>query len=566
MAEGNRLQQLLRRWQQAQAENTPVTVEELCQDCPELKTELDRCISALQALSPIPQSATGSLQRPSPSPSLTELGSAAGKGQSNLHMLKQGGEPLPGYFLVEFLGRGSYGEVWKATGPGGFPLALKFITLDHPALATEVRALDLMKNLRHANLLSYFGAWQTGGLLIIALELADGTLMDRLVECQGRGLAGIPFPELIDYMRDIAKGIDFLNDYSLDGEKRSGIGIQHRDIKPQNLMLVGGSGRVGDFGLAKLMEHSVTSNTGAMTLAYAAPEFFSGETAKTSDQYSLAVTYCQLRTGQLPFRGQQAEIVSGHISRPPDLSGLPKIERPVVSRALSKMPDSRWPSCREFVEALARQGMSKTPPAPITPQPNNSSPPVMPQTLAQSQIQRTLPENIESSPSENIERPTSQVSWKRDRKGWQGTARKPRQKPIQQVRSVGAVVVAGLAILVTVTLLVILLNTDFGIRPDSASENKGTDSSEIQPNPPNGTGNKGGSEKENQGSGVQKDLDLLMATLLAQAREAQNQKEWDLALECVEYVLEFDEENAEALRLKSEVQKSRLDETQPLRD
>src|SRR5207247_2372063 len=86
--------------------------------------------------------------------------------------------------------------------------------------------------------------------------------------------------------------------------------------------------------------------------AYAAPEFLSGHTSHQSDQYSLAVTYCQLRGGRLPFAGNAAQVMAGHLMNAPDLSMLPPEEQPAVGRAMSKEPSARWPSCLAFVEAL----------------------------------------------------------------------------------------------------------------------------------------------------------------------------------------------------------------------
>src|SRR5262249_3791730 len=151
---------------------------------------------------------------------------------------------------------------------------------------------------------------------------------------------GIPAPQLLKYLRDAARGLDYLNEprHTVDG--KAGVGVQHRDIKPANLLLVGGSVKVGDFGLAKLLEHAATSNTaGAMTVAYAPPEAIQGRISRHSDQYSLGVTYCQLRGGQLPFEGNAAQLMYGHLKKAPNLAMLPRTERPVVARALAKNPD-----------------------------------------------------------------------------------------------------------------------------------------------------------------------------------------------------------------------------------
>jgi WD40 repeat protein/serine/threonine protein kinase len=256
--------------------------------------------------------------------------------------LEEGAAPVEGFTLVTRLGRGGFGEVWQAVGPGGFQVAMKFIRLEESAGTVELRSLELTKQVKHPNLLAQFGAWERDGYLIIAMELGNGTLYEQLKAAVKSGKPGLPREQLLEYMREAAKAIDYLN----------GLNIQHRDIKPQNLLLVGNGVKVADFGLAKVLEHSVGAASGSMTPAYAAPEFFNGQATRWSDQYCLAMTYYQLRCNALPFTGNAAQIVAGHLTRPPDLSLLPPEERPILERALSKQPQSRWPNCLTFVEAL----------------------------------------------------------------------------------------------------------------------------------------------------------------------------------------------------------------------
>jgi serine/threonine protein kinase len=183
-------------------------------------------------------------------------------------------------------------EVWHAHGPGGLDVALKFIRLSGHSLALELRSLEAVKSIRHPNLVSLFGVWQTDNWLILAMELCDCSLQDLLAELLTRGLPGIPPKYLLSYMSDAANGLDALNAKQ----------VQHRDVKPGNLLLLDSGVKVADFGLAKALEHTVASNTGGGTIAYMAPECFRGRLAPQSDQYSLAVTYYHLRTGSFYSR------------------------------------------------------------------------------------------------------------------------------------------------------------------------------------------------------------------------------------------------------------------------
>lgn len=260
-------------------------------------------------------------------------------------------EPIPGYRLIERLGGGGFGEVWKAEAPGGLHKAIKFVYGDLEGAdeegaraGQELKALARVKTVHHPYILSLERFDIIDGQLIIVMELADRTLWDRFRECRGQGLVGIPRQELLSYLAETAEALDLMNNqYQL----------QHLDIKPQNLFLVHNHIKVADFGLVKDLEGSVASVTGGVTPVYAAPETFEGYVSCFSDQYSLAIVYQELLTGQRPFQGTTVrQLVMQHLREHPNLSSLPPSDRPVVARALDKIPERRFPSCSEFIAAL----------------------------------------------------------------------------------------------------------------------------------------------------------------------------------------------------------------------
>jgi serine/threonine protein kinase len=129
--------------------------------------------------------------------------------------------------------------------------------------------------------------------------------------------------------------------------------LQHLDIKPQNLFLVHQHVKVADFGLVKDMEGSQASVTGGITPVYAAPETFDGRVTRFSDQYSLAIVFQELLTGQRPFAGANVrQLILQHLQAQPNLSPLEENDRPIMARALSKTPEQRYPTCNAMVHAL----------------------------------------------------------------------------------------------------------------------------------------------------------------------------------------------------------------------
>ncbi|MCI0377342.1 MAG: protein kinase [Gemmataceae bacterium] len=271
-------------------------------------------------------------------------------------------EIIPGYKLLERLGHGGFGEVWKAEAPGGFYKAIKIVygNLESESLEDEggrarqeLKSLERVKAVRHPFLLSLERFDIVKGKLLIVMELADKNLMDRFLECRAQELPGIPRDELLRYMEEASEALDLMN---IEHQ------LQHLDIKPQNLFLVYNHVKVADFGLVKGLEGLRTQVTGGVTAVYAPPETFDGVISRYCDQYALAIVYQEMLTGKLPYSGKNPrQLMLQHMTSKPNLEPLPPCDRAAVKRALAKKPEERYPTCREFVFAL-RHG-SVTPPA-----------------------------------------------------------------------------------------------------------------------------------------------------------------------------------------------------------
>src|SRR5436309_2495963 len=150
------------------------------------------------------------------------------------------------------------------------------------------------------------------------------------------------------YMAEAAEVLDLMNDQ---------FGLQHLDIKPQNLFLLHNHVKVADFGQVKDLQGIMADVTGGITPVYAAPETFDGKITRYCDQYSLACVYQELLTGQRPFDGSSmSQLLMQHLQLPPNLAPSPARDRPALERALAKKPEERWPNVSSFVRALRGAG------------------------------------------------------------------------------------------------------------------------------------------------------------------------------------------------------------------
>jgi hypothetical protein len=268
-----------------------------------------------------------------------------------------------GYKLLERLGHGAFGEVWRAEAPGGIEVAVKVIfrPLQHESAQRELQALELMRRLHHPFLAQIHAYWALEDRLMIAMELADGNLRDREKACRDQGLPGISLTELFNHIREAAEALDYLQSQH----------VLHRDIKPDNILLLKGHTKVADFGLARLKDSfQLAQATTTGTPGYMAPEVWRGKVSDRSDQYSLAATYAELRLNRPLFEGNDMfELMTSHMEKAPRLDPLSAAEQEVLLRALAKEPEARFDSCLEFAHALGKAleietGSSLAPPPP----------------------------------------------------------------------------------------------------------------------------------------------------------------------------------------------------------
>ena len=271
------------------------------------------------------------------------------------------GKKLDGLYEVkELIGSGGMANVYKAVMlgrngpvPAGTVVAVKVLRQEYthdPELVrrfkNESKAISL---LNHPNIVKVYDVSVNDQLQYIVMEYVDGmTLREYLNERGGK----LTSRETVHFISQILKAL----------EHAHANGVVHRDIKPQNIMLLdNGQLRMMDFGIARISraENQLLSGKTMGSVHYISPEQAKGdETDCTSDIYSVGIMMYEMLSGQLPFDAEDAvEVAIKQISdQPKSLHEIaPQVPAALVEiteKAMAKLPQNRYASAREMLDAL----------------------------------------------------------------------------------------------------------------------------------------------------------------------------------------------------------------------
>jgi dienelactone hydrolase len=278
------------------------------------------------------------------------------------------------YAIERELGRGGMAVVYLATDRKlGRPVALKVL---RPELAASigserfVREIEIAAGLTHPHILPLHDCGDADGLLYYTMPYLEGeSLRNRL----SRELQ-LPLDDAIRIARETANALAYAHEQ----------GVVHRDIKPENILLQDGHALVADFGIARAVSAAGSETLTETGLAIGTPMYMSPEQGAgqsvidgRSDIYSLGCVLYEMLSGETPYLGNTPQaVIAKKLSEPvPHVSVVRETVPPVVEdalvKALAKMPVDRFPTARDFSQALAT-------PTPIPPAPAASPAPAAP--------------------------------------------------------------------------------------------------------------------------------------------------------------------------------------------
>lgn len=264
------------------------------------------------------------------------------------------GQTVGRYHVLEGLGSGGMASVYKAQTPDGELVALKVIRADqtNPEFQQRFeREIRVSMKLDHPCVVRTLDWGQHENMSFLVMELVDGIPLKRFI-----GPQGMDTGEAMRFLKGVVEGLSYAHS----------LGIVHRDVKPENVMIArGGHAKLMDFGLARDKDVKTVTKIGSAigTAEYMAPEQIlrgperAGLTDKT-DQYALGILVFEVLTGSRPFEWDDpGKLIRMHLTQaPPKISSrradVAAAVDEVVGRMLHKEADERYATITEAGEAL----------------------------------------------------------------------------------------------------------------------------------------------------------------------------------------------------------------------
>ena len=252
-------------------------------------------------------------------------------------------------------------QIIKAIGEGGMAnVYLAYDTILDRDVAVKVLRGDLANDekfvrrfqrealsassLTHPNIVEVYDVGEDHGQYYIVMEYVEGKNLKDLIKKRGK----LTLSEVIDIMLQITDGMSVAHDSY----------IIHRDIKPQNIMILeNGLVKIMDFGIAMAMNSTQLTQTNSImgSVHYLPPEQANGKgSTLQSDIYSMGILMYELLTGKLPYKGDNAvEIALKHLKEPlpsikEELPNIPQSVENIVIKATAKNPKNRYADAREM--------------------------------------------------------------------------------------------------------------------------------------------------------------------------------------------------------------------------
>jgi serine/threonine protein kinase len=254
--------------------------------------------------------------------------------------------PAQGRYLSEHvyktcLGRTPSSENWETqTGDGRRWLVRFFYGVVGHNPRREQDAIDRLQKLHH-DVLPPIQLLPAGpGCLIAVTEMLDTNLRDRCQEARSKGASGLKRRQLLDWLWPVAEALD---------ELARNHNLYHLALTPRNVVFKGSCVQLTDFGLMPLLWQPAGQLHAQLQARYAAPEVPELRGTHNSDQYSVAVLFQEMLTGEHPLKGKRRNTDA-------NLKPLPPDDRPIVARALDSNPEKRFASCLELLDALDNAG------------------------------------------------------------------------------------------------------------------------------------------------------------------------------------------------------------------